>query len=389
MPKSQNLDSHVNSSNVFVSFKPAELRIGTQWLVVYYAKNPLTEEMERFRIRVPAIKSVSERKKLGKKIATEINNKLYTGWLPYYSDIKSNAFKTFEYCKDKFLEQNELDVKNGAKRIDTLRTYRSFLKMIELYAKEQNAELKLAFHLNKEFTVNYLDWIFYDRDNSARTHNNHLDFIATFVNYCVYRGWIKENFAKQIPRKKEGEKIRKVLPAEIKEKVKTLEKTDFHFFAICMMVYFCFIRRTELTKLKVSDIELINNRVVLKAEISKNRKTESVTIPNKLLPILVKHLKNAKNDDYLFGKDFKPSNEKLKPAKISATWEKFRKVENIPLQYQFYSLKDTGITDLLKSGLPAIKVRDQARHYDLKITERYTARNKTFDTDVMNSNFDF
>ena len=91
--------------------------------------------------------------------------------------------------------------------------------MIELYSKEKNAELKLAFHLNKEFTVNYLDWIFYDRDNSARTHNNHLDFIATFVNYCVYRGWIKENFAKQIPRKKEGEKIRKVLPAEIKEKV--------------------------------------------------------------------------------------------------------------------------------------------------------------------------
>lgn len=388
MPKSQKSSSHVNSS-AFINFKPAELKTGSQWLVVYYAKNPLTEEMQRFRVWVPKIKGISERKKLGKKIALEINNKLYTGWLPFYSEVKSNEFKTFEYCKDKFLEQNELDVKNGNKRIDTLRSYRSFLKMIELYAKEKNEPLKLVLHLNKEFVANYLDWIFYDRDNTQRTHNNHLDFIATFINYCVFRGWVRENFTRSIPRKKEGEKIRKVLPAEVKEKVKTLQQTNFHFYAACMVVYFCFIRRTEITKLKVEDVELINNRIIIKADISKNRKTESVTIPKKLVEILTKHLQNADNQHYLFGSEFKPGYEKLKPAKISSVWDKFRKENDIEMKYQFYSLKDTGITDLLKAGVPAIKVRDQARHYDLKITEKYTARNKTFDEDVMNSSFDF
>ena len=388
MSNSQKINSHVNSK-AFISFKPAELCIGTQWVVVYYAKNPLTEKMERFRVYVPAVKNQSERKKLGKKIVLEINNKLYAGWLPYYSDVKSTEFKSYEYCKEKFLEQNEKDVKTGLKRIDTLRTYRSFLKMIDLYAKEKRIELKLALHLNKEYVVNYLDWILYERNNTARTHNNHLDFIATYVNYCVHRGWIKENFAKQIPRRKEGEKIRKVLPSEVKEKVKQLETTNFHFYALCMLIYYCFIRRTELTKLKVSDVELINNRIVLRAEISKNKKTESVTIPRKFLPTLIKHLENAKNTDYLFGEDFKACETRLKPAKISTTWDKFRLDKGVDMIYQFYSLKDTGITDLLKAGIPAIKVRDQARHHDLKITEKYTARNKTFDLDVMNSEFGF
>ena len=156
-----------------------------------------------------------------------------------------------------------------------------------------------------------------------------------------------------------------------------------------MLIYYCFIRRTELTKLKVSDVELVNNRIVLRSEISKNKKTESVTIPRKFLPTLIKHLENAKNTDYLFGEDFKACDTRLKPAKISSTWDKFRLENNVDMIYQFYSLKDTGITDLLKAGLPAIKVRDQARHHDLKITEKYTARNKTFDLDVMNSEFDF
>ncbi|MBF03241.1 MAG: integrase [Flavobacterium sp.] len=388
MPESQKNTPHVNST-AFISFRPAELSIGKQWVVIYYAKNPMSEKMERFRVYIPAMKNQKERKKLGKKMALEINNKLYSGWLPYYSDTKSTEFKSYEYCKEKFLEQNEKDVKTGLKRIDTLRTYKSFLKMIDLYAKEKKIDLKLAIHLNKEFVVNYLDWILYERNNTARTHNNHLDFVATFVNYCVHRGWIKENFVKQIPRRKESEKKRKVLPAEVKEKVKQLETKNFHFYALCMLIYYCFIRRTELTKLKVSDVELVNNRIILRAEISKNKKTESVTIPRKFLSTLIKHLENAKNSDYLFGEDFKPCDTRLKPAKISSTWDKFRLDNDIDIIYQFYSLKDTGITDLLKAGLPAIKVRDQARHHDLKITEKYTARNKTFDLEVMNSEFDF
>lgn len=100
------------------------------------------------------------------------------------------------------------------------------------------------------------------------------------------------------------------------------------------------------------------------------------------------HLQNANNNDYLFScENFATGTKQLTAKKITNKWNDFRKKHNVATIYQFYSLKDTGITDLLNSGVLAIKVRDQARHYDLKITETYTNRNKTCDEVVRNSNF--
>lgn len=52
----------------FVDFIPAELRTNIDWIIVYYAKNPITSKLERQRIRVPKIKNVSERLRFAKKM---------------------------------------------------------------------------------------------------------------------------------------------------------------------------------------------------------------------------------------------------------------------------------------------------------------------------------
>jgi len=142
--------------------------------------------------------------------------------------------------------------------------------------------------------------------------------------------------------------------------------------------------------IKVGDVHLHGGYIVIDGTNSKNRKTESVTIPDVFLPDLAQHLTTANNSDYLFSSDkFKTGPTPITPKKISDEWAKFRKLHKFDSKYQFYSLKDTGITDLLNSGIPAIKVRDQARHYDLKITESYTARNKFADQMVKNATFAF
>ena len=245
------------------------------------------------------------------------------------------------------------------------------------------------FDFNKAFVVNYLDWILYERKNSTRTFNNHLMFIGTIVNFCINHGWLKENFTTGILKKREGEKIRQILTIDEKIKLNNYATDNKEFFTICMITYFCFVRRTELTKLKVSDINLKENFITLDADISKNRKTENVTIPNEFLILLQQHLAGAKTTDWLFSANYKTGSVQLDPKKVSDQWDKFRKFANVDTKYQFYSLKDTGITDLLLSGIPAIKVRDQARHHDLRITESYTPRNKTCDDVVKNVLFKF
>ena len=389
MQKTEIENPHVNvKSSVFYNFTPAELKINKRWFVIFYAKNPLTQKMERFRVSVPAIKQKTERIKHAKKMVLEINKKLDSGWLPYYSS-GTQEFKSWEYCSTKLIYFLEEDIKKGIRRKDTLRSYNSAISMINKYCEENNIKLNLVLELNKTFVVNYLDWIYYKRDNSEVTYNNHLRFIKLFVNFCIARGWLKENFCEQINRKSEKEKTRQIFTAEVKQKVKEIEKINKPFYTMCMMTYYCFVRKLEMTKLKVSDID-INKRVIeVRSETSKNKKTEIVTIPNSYIDLLQDHIKGADKNDFVFGYYYAPDKKQITSKKINLQWNKFQKLLNIGREFQFYSLKDTGITDLLNAGVPALKVRNQARHSDIKITEKYTARNKNSDDIIQNANFNF
>ena len=377
-------------SSLFVNYKPAELRVGTQWLVVYYAKNPTTKEMQRFRVLIPSMKSQSERMKHGKKIKAEINRKLAEGWLPFYTESFDSNFKTYQFCKDKFLEQFASDIKRGYRRPDTERTYKSYFSMIELFTKRKKLPLNFIFEMNKVFVINYLDFILYDRNNTPRTYNNHLGFIKSFLAFCVAHGYLKENLASGIVKKKEGEKIRQLLTPEVKMKIKNIESLNFHYFTLCMTTYFCFIRPSELSKLMVMHVDLFNSTITVPGDISKNKNTETVTIPKAFLPIMTKHLENTNPNDFLFSlNDFRAGKLQLNSKKIYDTWQKYIKLFGMKKSFQFYSLKDTGITDLLNSGVPSIKVRDQARHSEISTTEKYTHRNRKCDEVVQNATFDF
>lgn len=386
MPKNENVTLF---KKAFIDYKPAELRINKDWLIVFYAKIPAQNDFKRFRKRVPPISPVKEREKYAKKMVVAINQKLESGWSPFYED-NNIKYKSVKFCSDLYISYQEKEVADGIKRPDTLRSYKSCLEVFNSYINDFQPNLKFIIEIDTFFVHSYLDYLYFERKISPRTYNNHLRFLISFMEWCKIKRFINQNPAENIKPKPKTAKKREVLTENIKEKVKTLRNTDFHYFVLCMMTYFCFIRRTEITKLKVSDVNLYKGFILVSAENSKNRKTEAVTIPKAFLPDLAQHLATAKNDDFLFSdNDFKAGKRQLSPKKISDRWAKFRKEEKFDSKFQFYSLKDTGITDLLNSGIPAIKVRDQARHHDLKITESYTARNKFADEMLKNIDFEF
>lgn len=138
MQKSEQLSPvGVIKANAFYDYKPAELKMNQRWFVIFYAKNPLTEKLERFRVSVPVIKQKTERIKHGKKMVLEINRKLESGWLPFYASDGTQEFKSWEYCTNKLIEFVEADIKKGLRRPDTLRAYNSYINMINKYCAEK------------------------------------------------------------------------------------------------------------------------------------------------------------------------------------------------------------------------------------------------------------
>jgi integrase/recombinase XerD len=375
---------------VFIDYKPAELKLTKEWVIVYYAKNPVTNKLERIRLRVPALSNKKDRLKLAKVIVVGINLKLASGWSPFLEET-GKFYKTFTSSVDDFLQSIKKQLKDDIVRPDTLRTYNSNLNLLKQFIEEKNLKIIFALELNKKFCINYLDWIYIERDSSPRTRNNHLSFLRLFCGFLINRGVLNENPVAGIQPMKLPVKTRQVFPEAIKQKIyDKLITYENGFYTLCMATYFCFIRNTELGKLKVWMFNFNDNSIFLPKEISKNKKDEIITIPSQFLERLKNHIGEADANDYVFSSDnFKPGRVKMPVRKIANSWEVLRTELKLPSKYQFYSLKDTGITDLLNSGVAAIKVRDQARHYDIKITEMYTPRNKVCDVIIQKANISF
>lgn len=385
----KNITKKSSNKLIFVDYRPAELKINKAWYIEYYVKSPSTDKLVRFRNRVPQIKTKRARELYAKKMIEAINIKLYNGWSPWYENPNNN-YKLISDAFELYINKLKKEMSDGIKRPDTLRAYTSFVSNVQRYIDEKQLAIKYLVEIDFRFVSGFLDYIYYEKNNSPATYNNYLAYFKAFLEWAKAKDYIKQNATDNIKNKPKIQKKREPLTQEVKACIKELKNTDFHFFVACMLTYFCLIRRTELTKLKVTDIRLIESRIILDGSITKNRKTDSVTIPDVFLPILTQHLQYAKNSDYLFSTDnFKPGRKQLTPKKISDTWAKYRNLYGFDSKFQFYSLKDTGIMDLLNSGVPSIKVRDQARHYDIKQTESYTTRNLIADDIIRRAKVDF
>lgn len=358
-----------------VDFVPAELRENKTWKIVYYVKCPFDNTLKRKENRVKPLKSITEKRKLGRRMVSEINKKLERGWNPLLNESEIKGFVKFSEASKLFIDRTAKEVKNQDKRIDTLRSYTSFLKNIERYLKEIKEHDMFVIKFTDELVRDFLDVIYYDRDNSARTRNNYLNFIKTFSDWLIRHKYIAINPTTRIELIPEKNKDRETIPdSTLSEIFSYLQKENSNYYVICLMCYFCFLRRTEITKLKVSDVILVNGIIYVNKNVSKNKKSQPITIPNVLMPVLANHLKNAKTGDYLFSENYLPGNTAITPKKISDEWVKIRSTLKLPKIYQWYSLKDTGITNMLKAGVPTISVRDQARHHSIIQTEAYTPK---------------
>lgn len=366
-----------------VAFKPAELRIGTDWLIVYYAKDPQSDKLVRFRNRVPKMSNKKERLRFAQKMIDTLNEQLYSGWSPYMGNL--TEVKTIDYCFDYYLKTLSKELSDGVKRKSTYNNYKYFITAFTEYLSIYQKNVKFISDISTLICDHFLDRIYIEKEKSARTYNFYLMCMRTFFNFCLSKGFIKESPVKNTKMKSIKEKTRVVLNEKEKAKLALLKEENFHFYVFCMTTYYCFIRPNELKKLKVENVNIEKNYITIPSSISKNRKTENVTIPNIFIEELKEHIGKASKDLFLFGKKFVPGKQAV--TNLFYHWENVRKKYGFRKEVQFYSLKDTGITDMLNAGVPAIKVRDQARHSDLKITEIYTARNNSADETVKNIHY--
>lgn len=350
-----------------LNFKPARLQVGREFLIVYYALNPASGKLERKKIRLNHIKDSKLQLRYAKQLITELNDKLFDGWSPFDDEFSQKEKEYFHDVLEVFLKRKKMELRN-----DSIRSYQSYCNMVSNWCNMTKRNEMKCFEWTKTMAIQYMDFVL-EKGISNRTYNNYLVFMQGLFAWMIERKHINSNPFMELKKMKSEVKEREPIPVDLRIKIMNeLENKDYNYLIACMLVFHALIRPKEITMLKPKSFNLKKQIIVIPGSVAKNGKERIATIPDSFMPYLASwNFNDAANDQYIFGRDFKAGAEPVNARRLSKKWDNLRNQLKFPPKYKLYSLRDSGIIQLLNDGVSPEEVMKQADHSSLDITTIY------------------
>lgn len=361
----------------YINYIPPKLSQGKVWYVYFYVQDPDTGKLKRIRIKLSHIKVLKERKAAAKVIIARLSEQLALGWNPLLEKAAPKSFCLFSEAIESFLK-----VKSKEMEENSIRSYRSYLKILKDWIiKNGYSEQLYASAFTKDMALRFMHHVDENDNLSARTYNNYLIFFRSLFNWMIDKGFCTVNHFNDIKKKpkKLTKKIRRLLSDdEISRLIGYLQENNKEYLAMCLMCYCCFMRPKEISMLKCKDVDLGKQVIHIRPEIAKNDNDSYRTIPDAMMPYIASLNMNIP-ENYLFADhpdyDFTSGKKQICSRKIAKYWDTHvRPACRFSMDLQFYSLKDTGMTKMLGSGVPISLVQKQADHSSVAMTAVYVGQ---------------
>jgi len=339
--------------------------------IEYYSFDPNSETLKRKHIRlnliVKKLNNSQFRKTYINQLLNNINTKLSNGWSPFFESENARLYVNINDVFGFFISEKEKEL-----RENTLRSYRSFVSIFLKWNNEQNGS-KYTSTINPVTASRFMDYVYHERNVGQTTYNNILKMARAVFSWCVEKGYAKENPFLKIKPKAKREKRRVLIPADYRKKITDyLSQNNPHFLIVCKLVYYSLIRPNEIRQIRIGDIDLSAKVIRIDSEVAKNHKTRFATITEDIINDLKNiNIDKYPKDFYLFSGDMKPANVPASEARFRKNWDKLRIKLDLPEEMQLYSFRDTGISEMLKSGIDQLSVMQHADHHSLDITSIY------------------
>lgn len=357
---------------------PAQVSNGKIVRVYYYVKDPMTDKLRRVVVKCNRQRLKRERLLVARQICESINEKLRYGWNPFVEEMKENGGVTFEMALSWFLDEKAEDL-----RPDSMRSYRSFVKRLSEWMEKEGYLQSPVSLWRQVHTDRFVGSVCVGLAN--KTYNTHVKFYRTLWNWFIEKGYCECNYFDSVKVKRVDGKFRDIIPADVREMIRTylLGRGEDGFYQVCQLCYRMLIRPKEILMLRVDDI--LGDTIRIRSDVAKNHHERIVAIPEDLRAWFG-CLKGVPASYYIFSSGYRPGKVMLCSRDIGRTWSNMRKALGFSERYTFYSLKDTGITEMLERGVPPKLVKELADHHSLEMTERYTHRSnaqKILEYDVL------
>jgi site-specific recombinase XerD len=253
-----------------------------------------------------------------------------------------------------FLNQVEVELKYRSYSPKTLKSYLICLKNYFTF-------LKTDFEKFDEFKVKEYLVGLKDRGASGQTVNVYLNAIKFF-----YENIIKTPFKINLHFSKKPNRLPVILSREEIEKIISSLPNLKHRTMIALS-YGSGLRVSEVVKLKVGDVDLLNLRLNIRQ--AKGAKDRITVLPEKIKGQIEQLLAGKNFDDFVFASE---RGGRLTERSAQLIFEKALKNVGIQKAATFHSLRHSFATHLLENGVDVRYVQELLGHQNIRTTQIYT-----------------
>lgn len=323
--------------------------LSKRWYVYYSFRNPITDKLERqtpIYLGVNQFKTLPERIKAINIMRQAVENILLGGYNPYKDSAFSTEFSEITITGAFLLV---LDLKKQTMAPTSYSDFKSRLGQFERWLNENGFKNRYISSVNRKAVIFYLNYVL--KKSSAKNRNNTRTAIQTFFETLVDNEYIPSNFVNNINVLKTKPERNKTYTKEQELQLfDYLDKNNSTLLLFVKFIAFGMLRPIEICRLKVSDLNVLERKMTLRA---KNKVVKVKLIPEILLKDLP-DLSNCNSDDYLFCRDKLIGNswnatESNKRDYYTSEFKKAKDKFKLDINYGMYSFRHTFITKLYVS----------------------------------------
>ena len=345
--------------------------------IEYYVYNPVTMKMERQRIRLEKLshqfKNRSQYKQMVMQLMMNLTGKLAGGWTPYGENQNVAEYTPINKAIEAYIADKSRDLRKAS-----MVSYISVAKIFVEWLTTQNIHEMASHLLNQRTCQRFMDELRDRPKFNNNTYNTYLKKYRACFAWMVDRGYCKENPFEKIKTLKKQEKIRQLIPVDARETVINHVRTSKHpnYEIVMHLIFTSLIRPSEIERLQVRDVDLKNKCIHIPANKAKTHKDRDAALSDTCIAMLIPLLSKPGilPTWYLINSNYECGPDPCYHGMFKKHWMKIRKDCGLPDEMQLYSLKDSGITEMLEAGVSINQVKEAAGHADISTTNKYIGK---------------
>ena len=261
--------------------------IKKRWYINYYVWDVQRNALVRKQYyEINNYKTATERYAASRIAVKQINEMLEKGF--HIDDAKLEEQKELKNITMIKAIDLALEIKKPKIAKSSYRSFNGVVIDTKKYLNIFGGNIAVA-NWKKSHSIKFLDYLRTDKKLGAASINKYRVLLHALFSLLVEREIVDNNPWKGIKSEKVVESNANIAfeLGQVKTIIDVLRTRDPKLLSFVQILFYTFMRPNELRLTKVKSVDIIERKIFVPAEISKNRKSAFIDIPEQLIPTLI------------------------------------------------------------------------------------------------------